>query len=139
MESRSTIAYRDSPTSKSYDSEARAVLTLPELERWLALQIAGVYHLTVHSALSKTPVAAWFHSTEITLTGRRGVLAVEVCAMWHLRGGCLGLMPLDAGIAISGVAIRVVGAVCGFCSLEARYCAGCTLVGLGCRNSYLDI
>jgi putative transposase len=48
------------PTEKkSYDSEARAVLTLPELERWLALQIAGVYHLTVHSALGKTPVAAW--------------------------------------------------------------------------------
>jgi hypothetical protein len=29
------------------------------LERWLALQIAGVYHLTVHSALGKTPLAAW--------------------------------------------------------------------------------
>jgi len=48
------------PTEKkSYDSESRAVLTLPELERWLTLQIAGVYHLTVHSALGKTPVAAW--------------------------------------------------------------------------------
>ncbi len=27
----------------SYDAEGRAVLTLPELERWLGLQIAGVY------------------------------------------------------------------------------------------------
>ena len=44
---------------QSYDSEARAVLTLAELERWLALQIAGIYHLTVHSALDKTPLAAW--------------------------------------------------------------------------------
>jgi hypothetical protein len=26
----------------AYDSEKRALLTLPELERWLALQIAGV-------------------------------------------------------------------------------------------------
>jgi putative transposase len=43
----------------SYDSEDRAALTLPELERWLALQIAGVYHLTVHSALGKTPLEAW--------------------------------------------------------------------------------
>ena len=43
----------------SYDSESRAALTLPELERWLALQIAGVYHLTVHSALGKTPLEAW--------------------------------------------------------------------------------
>ena len=43
----------------SYDAEARAVLTLPELERWLALQIAGVYHLTVHSRLGRTPLEAW--------------------------------------------------------------------------------
>jgi putative transposase len=43
----------------SYDSEGAAVLTLPELERWLALQIAGVYHLTPHSALGKTPLEAW--------------------------------------------------------------------------------
>jgi putative transposase len=43
----------------SYDSEGRAALTLSELERWLALQIAGVYHLTVHSALGKTPLQAW--------------------------------------------------------------------------------
>ena len=32
---------------------------MPELERWLALQIAGVYHLSVHSALEKTPLEAW--------------------------------------------------------------------------------
>lgn len=43
----------------SYDSEGRAVLTLPELERWLALRIAGVYHLTQHSALGKAPLEAW--------------------------------------------------------------------------------
>ena len=43
----------------SYASEERASLTLPELERWLALQIAGVYHLSIHSALGKTPLAAW--------------------------------------------------------------------------------
>src|SRR6516164_3640756 len=43
----------------SYDSEGRAVLTLSELERWLALQIAGVYHLSQHSALGETPLEAW--------------------------------------------------------------------------------
>jgi putative transposase len=48
------------PTEKdAYDSEACAILTLPELERWLALQIAGVYHLSPHSSLDKTPLAAW--------------------------------------------------------------------------------
>ena len=43
----------------AYDSQSRAALTLPELERWLALQIAGVYHLSAHSALEKTPLSAW--------------------------------------------------------------------------------
>ena len=43
----------------SYRSEKKASLTLLELERWLALQIAGVYHHTVHSALHQTPAAAW--------------------------------------------------------------------------------
>jgi putative transposase len=43
----------------AYQSEERARLTLPELERWLALQIAGVYHLSIHSALDRTPLAAW--------------------------------------------------------------------------------
>jgi putative transposase len=48
----------------SYASEDRASLTLPELERWLALQIAGVYHLSVHSALGMTPLAAWQRDAE---------------------------------------------------------------------------
>jgi putative transposase len=43
----------------SYDSAARAVLTMPELERWLALQIAGVYHLSPHSQLERSPLEAW--------------------------------------------------------------------------------
>lgn len=43
----------------SYASEQHASLTLPELERWLALQIAGVYHLSNHSALGMSPLAAW--------------------------------------------------------------------------------
>lgn len=48
------------PTEKgAYDSEACAILTLSELERWLALQIAGVYHLSPHSALDKTRLAGW--------------------------------------------------------------------------------
>jgi putative transposase len=43
----------------AYASEDRARLTLAELERWLTLQIAGVYHLSVHSALRMSPLAAW--------------------------------------------------------------------------------
>ena len=34
-------------------------MTLVELERWLALQVGGVYHQSVHASLLKPPVAAW--------------------------------------------------------------------------------
>ena len=49
---------------REYDSEANAVMTLPELERWLALQIAGVYHLTPHSALRRSPLSVWQESVQ---------------------------------------------------------------------------
>ena len=42
-----------------YDSEGRAVMTLKELERWLALEILGVYHKSVHTALHQPPEQAW--------------------------------------------------------------------------------
>ncbi len=41
-----------------YDSEKRAALTLPELERWLALAISH-YHGTVHGSLRQTPAMRW--------------------------------------------------------------------------------
>ncbi|MGX0878790.1 putative transposase [Roseovarius sp. MBR-154] len=41
------------------DAEAEAVMTLDELETWLALEITGSYHARVHSVLEKTPSAAW--------------------------------------------------------------------------------
>jgi putative transposase len=42
-----------------YPSEKTSALTLVELERWLALQVGGVYHQTVYSSLLKPPAAAW--------------------------------------------------------------------------------
>ena len=41
-----------------YDSEKMAALTLPELERWLVLAVAG-YHGSVHSTLGQTPAGQW--------------------------------------------------------------------------------
>ncbi|MCB1349223.1 MAG: DDE-type integrase/transposase/recombinase [Maritimibacter sp.] len=41
------------------DAEVEAVMTLGELETWLALEITGSYHARVHSALETTPAAAW--------------------------------------------------------------------------------
>jgi len=42
-----------------YPSERKAVLSLAEFERVLALEVLGPYHNDVHSALGKTPAAAW--------------------------------------------------------------------------------
>lgn len=41
-----------------YDSDGRAVLTVAELQRWLALAVA-VYHGQVHDGLGRTPAGVW--------------------------------------------------------------------------------
>lgn len=41
-----------------YDSEARAVMTMRELETWLALEIIA-YHSDLHRGIGRPPVAAW--------------------------------------------------------------------------------
>ena len=40
----------------TYDAEGRAVLTLAELETWLALAIAGKYHQEIHATLRQSPL-----------------------------------------------------------------------------------
>jgi putative transposase len=51
-----------SPAARGgYDSEATAVLTLPEFARWLSLEI-GQYHHHEHRMLGTTPAAAWTDS-----------------------------------------------------------------------------
>ena len=42
-----------------YDADARAVLTLQELEKWIALAICGPYHNEVHATLLQPPAAKW--------------------------------------------------------------------------------
>ena len=51
--------FADVADKGDYDSEKCAALTLPELERWLALEIAGVYHHSIHATLGTSPLAAW--------------------------------------------------------------------------------
>jgi putative transposase len=43
----------------NYPSEERASLTLRELERFLALEVVGLYHNEVHNGLGLSPTAAW--------------------------------------------------------------------------------
>ena len=52
-----------------YPAEQKAVLTLAEFERFLALEVLGPYHHEVHSALGKAPAAAW--DDAITRFGER--------------------------------------------------------------------
>jgi putative transposase len=42
-----------------YDPARHALMTLDELERWLALEIVGHYHNEVHASLRMPPNAAW--------------------------------------------------------------------------------
>jgi putative transposase len=44
---------------KDYDSQAKAALTLSELEKWLTTYIIGVYHHRIHSALGTTPLTRY--------------------------------------------------------------------------------
>ncbi|WP_258124078.1 hypothetical protein [Mesorhizobium onobrychidis] len=51
-----------------YDSKRHAVLTLRELERYIALDIVGCYHQSIHSSLGRPPIAVWReHEGEIPL------------------------------------------------------------------------
>lgn len=51
-----------------YDSKKHAALTLRELERYIALEIVGVYHQSIHAGLSRPPIAVWRdHEDEIPL------------------------------------------------------------------------
>jgi putative transposase len=42
-----------------YPSEAKAALTLRELERWLTIQIVQIYHNRGHRGIGTSPLAAW--------------------------------------------------------------------------------
>jgi putative transposase len=51
------------PTERGkYRSEARAIMTMAELERWIALEIAGRYHQRVHRGVHAIPVQLWAQS-----------------------------------------------------------------------------
>ncbi|WP_287203496.1 Mu transposase C-terminal domain-containing protein [Mesorhizobium sp.] len=51
-----------------YNSKRHAALTLRELERYIALDIVGSYHQSIHSSLGRPPIAVWQeHEGEIPL------------------------------------------------------------------------
>jgi putative transposase len=51
-----------------YDSKRHSALTLRELERYIALDIVGNYHQSIHSSLGRPPIAVWReHEDQIPL------------------------------------------------------------------------
>jgi putative transposase len=51
-----------------YDSKRHSALTLRELERYIALDIVGSYHQSLHRSLGRPPIAVWRdHEGEIPL------------------------------------------------------------------------
>ncbi|MGO3234675.1 MAG: Mu transposase C-terminal domain-containing protein [Microbacterium sp.] len=50
--------FSNSAQRGSYDSDARAVLTVTELEKWLTLAVSS-YHGQVHGTTRQTPLALW--------------------------------------------------------------------------------
>ncbi|MFC7477923.1 Mu transposase C-terminal domain-containing protein [Dankookia sp. GCM10030260] len=52
-------AFSSTAERGDYPAEARAVLTLRELERYIALEVVGPYHNDVHAGLGQPPAAAW--------------------------------------------------------------------------------
>ncbi len=52
--------FSNSKARGDYQSEKRAVMSLVELERWLALEVAGGYHNRPHKGLEgRTPLQVW--------------------------------------------------------------------------------
>jgi putative transposase len=54
-----------------YASEAKACMTMAELEKWMALEIAGRYHQQVHRGLHAIPAQVWDRTIKHR---RRGVI-----------------------------------------------------------------
>ncbi|UYC14034.1 Mu transposase C-terminal domain-containing protein [Xanthomonas sp. CFBP 8445] len=55
--------FSNSKQRGDYQSEKKAILTFTELEQWLALEIAGVYHNSPHRGLAgRTPAQVWEQS-----------------------------------------------------------------------------
>ena len=52
-----------------YDSDATAAMTLKEIERYMAIFIAGKYHNRVHTTLGRTPLSMW----QDGLIGEKGI------------------------------------------------------------------
>jgi putative transposase len=86
----------------SYDSEKRAIFSLPELARWVATEIAGVYHHTRHRGLGCSPAEAW----QAAWTQSDGSIALP----WMIadpREFVLGMLPcVERAVTREGISLH---------------------------------
>lgn len=82
-----------------YPSEAKAILSLTELERIIALEILGPYHNEVHSTLGEPPIAAWTRG----IVQRPPVLPADQAAFHFDFLPCTERTVQRHGIALFGI------------------------------------
>lgn len=95
--------FSNSKQRGDYASEKRATLSFPELERWLALEIAGVYHNSPHGGLGgRTPIQAW----EQSWTTQQGVIRFPPI-VGDPRDFTLGFLPaFDRKVSRAGIQLH---------------------------------
>ena len=68
-----------------YDADAKAALTLQELEKWVTLAICGQYHNDVHGTLLQPPAAKW--ASGVAASG-------EPPSVQNAKSFLIGLLPV---------------------------------------------
>jgi len=82
-----------------YPSESKAILSLAELERVIALEILGPYHNEVHNTLGEPPIAAWTRG----IVQRTPVLPADQAAFHFDFLPCAERTVQRHGIALFGI------------------------------------
>ncbi|WP_447785259.1 transposase [Stenotrophomonas bentonitica] len=95
--------FSNSKARGDYPSERRAVMSLPDLEKWLALEVAGVYHNKPHRGLDgQTPLQAWTQAW----TDSSGAIVVPPI-IGDARDFVIGLLPsVQRRVGREGVSVN---------------------------------
>ncbi len=87
----------------NYNSEAKAVMTLPELEEWLHIQIVDVYHNEFHTGIGASPLQ--YYNEAIFGSDRKEGIGVPMMKL-HPEKVYLDFLPhIERSIQRSGVVI----------------------------------
>ena len=95
--------FEDVKYRSNYDSEAKAIMTLAELEEWLHIQIVDVYHNEFHKSIGASPLQ--YYNEAIFGSDRKEGIGVPVLNL-HPEKVYLDFLPfIERTIQRSGVVI----------------------------------